>query len=90
MSQAAFSVISHDRTFLNRLTKSCLWLDRGTMRRAEIGFGGFEAWTEAVYAERDREKIQAFAEILETDSTGVDEEFPAWPYPVFDLYPRLP
>ena len=52
--KGAFIVISHDRTFLTRLTKSCLWLDRGAMRRAEIGFGGFEAWTEAVYAEEQR------------------------------------
>ena len=59
--KGAFIVISHDRTFLNRLTKSCLWLDRGSMRRAEIGFGGFEAWTEAVYAEEQRaaEKLDA-------------------------------
>ena len=42
----AFIVISHDRTFLKRLTKRCLWLDRGQLRREEIGFGGFEAWTE--------------------------------------------
>ena len=52
--QGAFIVISHDRTFLTRLTKSCLWLDRGKLRRAEIGFGGFDAWTEAVYAEEAR------------------------------------
>ncbi len=52
--KGAFVVISHDRTFLTRLTKSCLWLDRGTVRRAEIGFGGFDAWTEAVYAEEER------------------------------------
>ena len=52
--KGAFIVISHDRTFLKRLTKSCLWLDRGTMRRAEIGFGGFDAWTEAVYLEEER------------------------------------
>jgi len=52
--KGAFIVISHDRTFLTRLTKSCLWLDRGNMRRAEIGFGGFDAWTEAVYAEEER------------------------------------
>ena len=52
--KGAFIVISHDRTFLARLTKSCLWLDRGTVRRAEIGFGGFDAWTEAVYAEEER------------------------------------
>jgi ATP-binding cassette subfamily F protein uup len=50
----AFIAISHDRTFLSRLTKSCLWLDRAELRRAEIGFGGFEAWTEAVYAEEAR------------------------------------
>jgi ATP-binding cassette subfamily F protein uup len=50
----AFIVISHDRTFLSRLTRSCIWLDRGKLRRAEIGFGGFDAWTEAVYAEEAR------------------------------------
>src|SRR5688572_13107105 len=52
--KGAFIAISHDRTFLTRLTKSCLWLDRGQLRRAEIGFGGFEAWTDAVYAEEAR------------------------------------
>jgi len=59
--KGAFIAISHDRTFLTRLTKSCLWLDRGQMRRSEIGFGGFEAWTEAVYAEEQRaaEKLDA-------------------------------
>ena len=57
----AFLVISHDRTFLTRLTRSTLWLDRGSMRRAEIGFGGFEAWMEKVYAEEARaaEKLDA-------------------------------
>ena len=57
----AFVVISHDRTFLKRLTRSCLWLDRGQLRRAEIGFGGFEAWTERVLEEEARaaEKLDA-------------------------------
>ena len=59
--RGAFIVISHDRTFLKRLTRSSLWLDRGTIRRAEIGFGGFEAWTEQVFAEETRaaEKMDA-------------------------------
>ncbi len=59
--KGAFIVISHDRTFLTRLTSSCLWLDRGGLRRAEIGFGGFEAWTERVYDEEARaaEKLDA-------------------------------
>jgi len=59
--KGAFIVISHDRTFLTRLTKSCLWLDRGNIRRAEIGFGGFDGWTEKVYEEEIRaaEKLDA-------------------------------
>ncbi len=52
--KGAFIAISHDRTFLTRLTRQTLWLDRGTIRRAEIGFGGFEAWMEAAYAEEAR------------------------------------
>ena len=63
----AFIAISHDRTFLKRLTRSSLWLDRGSIRRAEIGFGGFEAWTEQVYAEeaRNAERLDAKLKIEE-------------------------
>ena len=52
--RGAFITISHDRTFLTRLTRATLWLDRGTMRRKEVGFGGYEAWEETVYAEEAR------------------------------------
>lgn len=59
--RGAFITISHDRTFLTRLTRATLWLDRGTLRRKEIGFGGYEAWEEQVYAEEARaaEKLDA-------------------------------
>ena len=59
--KGAFIVISHDRTFLKRLTKATIWLDRGTLRRKEVGFGGYEAWEEQVYAEEARaaEKLDA-------------------------------
>ena len=59
--KGAFLVISHDRTFLKRLTRATLWLDRGSLRRKEVGFGGYEAWEEAVYAEEARaaEKLDA-------------------------------
>lgn len=65
--RGAFVVISHDRTFLTRLTRQTLWLDRGNMRRAEVGFGGFDAWTEQVYAEEQRaaEKLDAKLKIEE-------------------------
>ena len=52
--KGAFVVISHDRTFLTRLTRATLWLDRGSLRRREVGFGGYEAWEEQVYAEEAR------------------------------------
>ncbi|PXA85276.1 elongation factor 3 [Nostoc sp. 3335mG] len=63
----AFIVISHDRAFLTRLTRQTLWLDRGGVRRAEIGYGGFEAWTEQVYAEEERnaQKLDAKLKIEE-------------------------
>jgi len=59
--KGAFVAISHDRTFLKRLTRATLWLDRGALRRKEVGFGGYEAWEEAVYAEEARaaEKLDA-------------------------------
>ena len=52
--KGAFVAISHDRTFLTRLTRATLWLDRGSLRRKAIGFGGYEAWEEQVYAEEAR------------------------------------
>ena len=52
--RGAFIAISHDRTFLKRLTNATIWLDRGSMRRKDIGFGGYEAWEEQVYAEEAR------------------------------------
>ena len=59
--KGAFITISHDRTFLKRLTNATLWLDQGLVRRKEVGFGGYEAWEEQVYAEQARaaEKLDA-------------------------------
>jgi ATP-binding cassette subfamily F protein uup len=59
----AFVAISHDRAFLKRLTRSSLWLERGAMRRAEIGFGGFDAWTEQVFAEEARNAARLDAKL---------------------------
>ena len=53
--KGAFIVISHDRTFLKRLTSTTIWLDRGNLRRKDVGFGGYEAWEEQVYAEEARD-----------------------------------
>lgn len=53
--RGAFMVISHDRTFLKRLTNATLWLDQQTLRRKDVGFGGYEAWEAEVYAQQARD-----------------------------------
>ena len=40
----ALVLISHDRRFLETLSRTTVWLDRGIAQRVEIGFGQFEAW----------------------------------------------
>lgn len=52
-TRAGFVLISHDRAFLRRLTKATLWIDRGSVRRQERGFEGFEEWREATWAAED-------------------------------------
>ncbi|MDV7141576.1 ATP-binding cassette domain-containing protein [Tropicimonas sp. TH_r6] len=52
-TRASFVLISHDRAFLNRLTRATLWLDRGVVRRQEHGFTSFEEWRDKVWAEED-------------------------------------
>jgi len=58
-ARAAIVLISHDRRFLERLTRATVWLDRGTCRRIEQGFGAFETWRDEVIEaeERDAHKL---------------------------------
>jgi ATPase subunit of ABC transporter with duplicated ATPase domains len=52
-------LVSHDRRFLQKLSRATLWLDRGAIRRLDSGFGDFEAWRDIVLEqeERDRHKL---------------------------------
>jgi ATP-binding cassette subfamily F protein uup len=52
-TRAACVIISHDRAFLRRLARAVLWIDRGEVRRQEIGFDGFEAWRDKTWEEED-------------------------------------
>jgi ATP-binding cassette subfamily F protein uup len=47
-SRSAMVLISHDRRFLENLSQATVWLDRGITRRLDQGFGGFEAWRDAI------------------------------------------
>ncbi|MDA0318571.1 MAG: ATP-binding cassette domain-containing protein [Proteobacteria bacterium] len=52
-TKAGFVLISHDRAFLNTLTRATLWIDRGMVRRNEKGFDAFEAWRDKLWEEED-------------------------------------
>ncbi len=54
-STSALVLISHDRRFLERLSRAMVWLDRGTTRRLEQGFANFEAWRDQVLEEEERD-----------------------------------
>ncbi len=54
-SSSALILISHDRRFLERVSRAVVWLDRGTTRRLDKGFAHFEAWRDAVLEEEERE-----------------------------------
>ncbi len=52
-TRKAFVLISHDRRFLEELTRATLWIDRGAVRRQEQGFKAFEDWRDKIWAEED-------------------------------------
>ncbi len=51
--RSALVIISHDRRFLDTLSRATVWLDRGRARRIERGFGAFEAWRDEVLAQEE-------------------------------------
>jgi ATP-binding cassette subfamily F protein uup len=53
--RGALVLISHDRRFLERLSRAMVWLDRGTTRRLDQGFAHFEAWRDQVLEEEEAE-----------------------------------
>ena len=53
--RSALVLISHDRRFLEALSRAMVWLDRGTARRLERGFGDFEAWRDEVLTQEETE-----------------------------------
>lgn len=55
-TKAGFVLISHDRAFLNALTRATLWIDRGAVRRQEKGFEHFEAWRDKTWDDEDMQR----------------------------------
>ena len=63
-SRSALVLISHDRRFLQTLSRAMVWLDRGTTRRLDEGFASFEGWRDAVLEEEERERHKLGRQIL--------------------------
>ncbi|MFC3695059.1 ABC-F family ATP-binding cassette domain-containing protein [Chenggangzhangella methanolivorans] len=55
-SRSALVLISHDRRFLETLTRATLWLDRGRTRKLGQGFAAFEAWRDDTLAQEEVER----------------------------------
>ena len=65
--RTALVIISHDRRFLSTLSRSTVWLDRGTTRRIERGFAHFEEWRDMLLAEEEREQHKLDRKIVAED-----------------------
>ena len=54
--RSAIVLISHDRRFLENLSRATVWIDRGQGRRLEQGFTAFEDWRDKVLEEEELER----------------------------------
>jgi ATP-binding cassette subfamily F protein uup len=52
--RSALVLISHDRRFLQKLSRKTVWLDRGKTRNLERGFGEFETWRDQMLEEEEQ------------------------------------
>jgi ATP-binding cassette subfamily F protein uup len=52
-SRAAIVLISHDRRFLETLSRRTVWIDRGATRMLDRGFKDFEAWRDKVLEDEE-------------------------------------
>ena len=64
--RSAFILISHDRRFLEALSNRTIWLDRGTTRRMNRGFGQFEEWRDQILEEEEINQ-QKLAQRIDTE-----------------------
>src|ERR1700712_1903499 len=54
--RGALVLISHDRRFLENLSRAVVWLDRGQTKRLDQGFGAFQNWRDSVLEQEEIER----------------------------------
>ena len=65
--RSALVIISHDRRFLQNLSHTTVWLDRGRTRRLEIGFSQFETRRDEILAEEELEQHKLGRKIVDEE-----------------------
>jgi len=65
--KSAIVVISHDRRFLERISRTTVWLDRGETRVLDRGFAEFEAWRDDMLEREDLERHKLDRKIARED-----------------------
>jgi ATP-binding cassette subfamily F protein uup len=63
----ALVLISHDRRFLETLSKATIWLDRGQAQRLDKSFAHFEAWRDQTLAQEEMERHKLERRIAEEE-----------------------
>ncbi|MBT5295727.1 MAG: ATP-binding cassette domain-containing protein [Octadecabacter sp.] len=71
-TKTGFVLISHDRAFLNALTRATLWIDRGKVRRQEQGFAHFEEWRDKTWDDEDMQRHKLNRKIKEEARWAVE------------------
>ena len=54
-SRAAALIVSHDRAFLERVTRRSFWLEYRAVKRLDKGFAAFDDWAEKIAAQEAEE-----------------------------------
>ena len=62
--RSAIVLISHDRRFLENLTRSTLWIYQGATRRFDQGFAGFEEWRDGILEQQITERHKLDRKII--------------------------
>ncbi len=62
--RSAIVLISHDRRFLENLSRRTVWIDRGKARQLDQGFGSFEEWRDKTLEEEEQERHKLDRKIM--------------------------
>ncbi|MCB1458183.1 MAG: ABC-F family ATP-binding cassette domain-containing protein, partial [Nitratireductor sp.] len=63
-ARSALVLISHDRRFLQSLSRRTLWIDRGETRLLDKGFGEFEEWRDTFLENEEAERHKANRKVV--------------------------